>query len=154
MPLSKGSTYDNAYFDYLLNPLKNIFKDEFSSSSVYISPNMQNNGNFEIAIWGSIATTEELRQQGWSKRYNATISMYLKEPNPNEAFYELLYLRAERAYQLLYNNSTKSTTVGSVTMTWTSGETSEFIINEIEDDESEIDGLNKISLDFSCLIER
>ena len=90
----------------------------------------------------------------FSKRYNVTVDVYIREANPNEAFYELLYARAERAYQLLFNNQSKSTTVGGVTLNWVAGETSDVVLNELTNEESEIDGLNKISLDFSCLIER
>ena len=154
MPLSKGTTYDNLAYDYILNPMKNIFKDEFPSSSVYISERLNNAGNFEIKLWSSISTTEDLRNQAFSKRYNVTVDVYIREANPNEAFYELLYARAERAYQLLFNNQSKSTTVGGVTHNWVAGETSDVVLNEFSDEESEIDGLNKISLDFSCLIER
>ena len=154
MPLSKGTTYDNVYYDFLLNPLKNIFKDEFVSSAVYISPDYKNQGNFEVKLWGSLATTEALRQQAWTKNYSVTIDIYLKEVNPKENFYELFYSRAERAYEVLFNNITKSTTIGSGTKTWVNGEVSEMIINSLEEEEDQVDGLHKVTLDFSCIIER
>ena len=154
MALAKGSTYDNVFYDFVLSPLKNLFKDEFASSAVYIHPEIKNKGNFEIKLWGSGATTEDRRQQAWAKIYIISVEIYLREANPNEKFYEILYLRAERAYQLLFNNITKETTVGSTTLTWIDGEVGEMLINEFNEGEEEIDGLNKITLDFSCIIER
>ena len=153
MPLAKGTTYDNVYFDYILNPLKNLLKDEFPSSAVYISPTIEDKGNFQIKLWGSLATSDDFRLNSWSKEYNVTLDLYMIEAGSKERFYEDLYARGERIYQLLYNNITKSTTIGSVTRTWINGSVSEFIVNEITEEE-DIEGLNKISLDFTCNVER
>jgi hypothetical protein len=162
MPLAKGTTYDNIYFDYVLNPLKDLLKDEFPSSAIYVSPTIKDKGNFQIKLWGTLAVSDDYRLNSWSKTYNVTLDLYMVESGANERFYEDLYARAERVYQLLYNNITKSTTItydlgsgigSAVSKTWINGSVSEMIVNDFAEDE-DIEGLHKVSLDFSCNVER
>ena len=154
MPLAVGSTYDNVFFDYVLDGVRDTIRQEFNNAKVYIAPEIQHADNFQVSIWGPSAATEEWWASSWQKEYQVIINMYLIDKNPNEIFYKHLYAMSERLYQLMHNNRTKSITVGSNTLTWINGTVSEVEINELEDEEQEIDGINKISLSFTCLIER
>ena len=76
------------------------------------------------------------------------------DKNPGEAFYKQLYGDSERLYQLLHNNRTKAITEGSTTLTWINGEVEDIVYNDLDENESEIDGLNMAKLNFTCLVER
>ncbi len=154
MPLSKGSTYEGVFYDYVLDGIRDLFITEFNNAKIYIAPQISHADNFQIRIWGTSATTEEWGVQGWQKEYSVDVVLYMIEKNAREPFFKQLYGDAERLYQVLHNNTSYTKTVGSTTLSWINGKVDEIEINELEGDEGDIDGLHTAKMEFSCLIER
>ena len=147
-------TYDNVFYDYCLDPLRDIFIAEYNYGKIYIAPEIMHKDPFSIRIWGMDATTNEYFTSAWQKQYNIEIALYESEKNPKEAFFKQFYNDAERIYQLLFNNKTKSTTIGSTTHAWIDGVCDGFSINEFAGEEEEIEGLNVAKFAFNCKIIR
>ena len=148
-------TYDNIYFDYILDPLRDLFITEFSYGKIYISPSMAHSDPFSIRIWSGTAETTEHLVDAWQKQYNIIISLYSIEKNPGEEFYKQFYNDIERVYQLLFTNCTnKSTTIGATTHKWIDGICEDLEINEYDDQEAEVEGLNVCRFNFSCKLTR
>ena len=155
-------TYENVFYDYVMDPLRDLFVTEYSYGNIYIAPALTNQVPFSIRIWGNDAETHEYLASAWQKQYNVEISLYEIETNPNEAFYKQFYNDIERIYQLLFANAkTNSTAVtgsgnnsSSVTHVWIDGKCDEFTINEFEGAEEAIDGLNVCRFIFDCKIMR
>ena len=159
-----GTGYHNIFYDWVLAGMKTTLNNEFKAAEIYIAPNIKEGAiPFSIRIWGTSANTEEHNVSRWTKEYNLDVCAYFIEKNPNENFYKQFYNDAEHLYQVLFNNKvlniTKSVTpAGSVTgtqrFTWINGTVGSIEINEYAEGEEEIDGLHKITLDFSCIVER
>ena len=155
-------SYDNVFYDYALDPLRDLFITEYTYGKIYIAPSILHQDPFSIRIWGNSADTEEYFSSAWQKQYNIEISLYEVEKNPGEAYFKQFYNDIERIYQLLFANAkNKSTTVSgsgnnssSVTHKWFDGVCDEFVINEFEGEEEEIDGVNVCRFIFNCKIIR
>ena len=155
-------TYENVFYDFVMDPLRDLFATEYSYGKIYIAPSILPQDPFSIRIWGNSAETEEYFTSTWQKQYNVEVSLYEIETNPGEVYYKQFYNDIERIYQLLFANAkTKSTTVtgsgnnsSSVTHVWIDGVCDEFTINEFEGDEEEIEGLNVCRFIFDCKIMR
>jgi hypothetical protein len=155
-------TYENVFYDFVLDPLRDLFITEYRYGKIYISPSILHQDPFSIRIWGNSAETSEYLASAWQKQYNIEISLYEIETNPGEAYFKQFYNDIERIYQLLFANAkTKSTTItgsgnnsNAVTHVWIDGVCDEFIINEFEGDEEEIEGLNVCRFIFDCKIMR
>lgn len=147
-------TYDNVFFDFCLDPLRDLFTSDFNYGKIYIAPEIKHKDSFSIRIWGLNAESEMYVASGWQKQYNIEIALYEIETNPGEAFYKQFYNDSERIYQLLFNNKSKSTTIGSTTHTWIDGVCEGFTINEFVGAEEEIEGLNVAKYVFNCKIIR
>ena len=80
--------------------------------------------------------------------------MYHIEQNPTEIFYKQIYQDAERLNQVIFNNQTKTITVGGRDFTWIAAEIDSIDINPEEETEEDINGLHSASLSFSCLVSR
>ena len=154
MALTKGSTYEGVFYDFVLDGVRDLFISEFNNTKVYIAPKISHADNFQIRIWGTEATTEDWGADYWRKEYSIEISLYMIEKNPREVFYKQLYGDAERLYQVLFNNRSLTKTVGSTTLTWLNGQVDAIDINTFDDEEDEIDGLNVAKLSFSCVVTR
>ena len=92
--------------------------------------------------------------QEWTKRYNVEITMYFIQQNPTEIFYKQIYQDQERLYQVLFNNQTKTVTVGGRDFTWFSAEIDSVDINPEDETDEEINGLHSVVLEYSCLVSR
>ena len=155
-------TYENVFYDYVMDPLRDLFISEYTYGKIYISPQILHQDPFSIRIWGDEAETVEYLATAWQKQYNINISLYSIEKNPNEIFYKQFYNDIERIYQLLFTNAqNQSTTLtgsgnntSSVTHKWLDGVCDEVIINELDEDEEEIEGLNVCKFNFSCKLTR
>lgn len=145
-------SYNNVFYDYVLDPLRDALIDEFNYGNVYVSPEFKDMGTVSIRLFGTESSVESYDLNEWTKRYNVEIAMYLIEANPSEGFYKQLYNDSERLFQLLFSNKTKETTVGSTTLKWYGGVVSDTIINELDDNEEDVEGLNAIKTTFECLI--
>ena len=155
-------TYENVFYDYVMDPLRDLFIAEYNYGKIYISPQILHKDPFSIRIWGNSAETEVTTASTWHKQYNIEISLYEIETNPGEAYFKQFYGDIERIYQLLFTNAkTNSTTVSgsgnnssSVTHIWADGQCEEFTINEFDEGEDEIEGLNVCKFIFSCKMMR
>ena len=155
-------TYENVFFDYVMDPLRDLFISEYNYGKIYISPQILHKDPFSIRIWGNNAETEVTAASTWHKQYNIEISLYEIEINPGEAYFKQFYSDIERIYQLLFTNAkTNSTTVSgsgnnasSVTHIWADGQCEEFTINEFAGEEEAIEGLNVCKFIFSCKMMR
>ena len=155
-------TYENVFFDYVMDPLRDLFISEYNYGKIYISPSILHKDPFSIRIWGNSAETEVTAASTWHKQYNIEISLYEIETNPGETYFKQFYSDIERIYQLLFANAkTKSTTVtgsgnnsSSVTHTWIDGVCEDFTINEFVGEEEAIEGLNVCRYTFNCKIMR
>ena len=155
MALVKGSTYENVFYEYVLDGVRDLFISEFNNVKVYIAPKISHADNFQIRLWGTSATTEEWGVSGWQKEYNVDVVLYMIEKNASEPFYKQFYGDGERLYQVLHNNLTLTKTVGSTTLSWINGKAGELVTDgEFEGDEEDIDGLHVARLPFSCFVER
>jgi len=156
-------TYENIMYDFVMDPLRDLFISEYNYGKVYIAPSIVHKDPFSIRIWGNSSETSEYMATAWYKQYNIEISLYEIEANPGEKFYKQFYNDVERIYQLLFTNAkNKSTTLSSgsgsntssVTYKWIDGTCEEFTINEFDEGEDEIDGLNVCKFIFNCKIMR
>ena len=156
-------TYENVFHDFVMDPLRDLFISEYNYGKIYISPQILHKDPFSIRIWGNSAETNEYFATAWQKQYNIEISLYEIETNPGEAYYKQFYNDIERIYQLLFTNAkAKSTTLSSgsgnntssVTHKWIDGVCEEFTINEFDEGEDEIEGLNVCKFIFNCKITR
>ena len=156
-------TYENVLYDFVMDPLRDLFITEYTYGKIYIAPSILHKDPFSIRIWGNSAETNEYYASAWQKQYNVEISLYEIETNPGEAYYKQFYNDIERIYQLLFTNAkAKATTLSggsgnntsSVSHSWIDGVCEEFTINEFEEDEDEIDGLNVCKFIFNCKVMR
>ena len=155
-------TYENVLYDFVMDPLRDLFITEYNYGKIYIAPSILHQDPFSIRIWGNDATTEQYMSSAWQKQYNVEIALYEIETNPGEAYFKQFYNDIERIYQLLFANAkTKSTSVtgsgnnsSSVTHTWIDGVCEDFTINEFAGEEEAIEGLNVCRYTFNCKIIR
>ena len=156
-------TYENVFYDFVMVPLRDLFITEYNYGKIYIAPSILHQDPFSIRIWGNSAETSEYLESTWHKQYNVEVSLYEIEKNPGEAYFKQFYNDIERIYQLLFANAkAKSTTLSSgsgsntssVSHSWIDGVCDEFIINEYEGEEEEIEGLNVCRFIFNCKIMR
>ena len=147
-------SHENIFFDYVLDPLRDLFIAEYSYGKIYIAPRILHKDPFTIRIWGSETSTDQYVASAWQKQYDIQIALYSIEKNPGEKYYQQFFKDAERIYQLLFNNKAKSTTVNSVTHVWIDGVCEGFIINEYEEEEEVVDGLNVARFNFNCKVMR
>ena len=145
-------SYNNVFYDYVLDPLRDALIDEFNYGAVYISPEFKDMGTVSIRLFGTESEVESYDLDHWTKKYTIEIAMYLIESNPTEGFYKQLYNDSERLFQLLFTNKTKETTVDSTTMNWHGGVVEDVTINELDEGEEEVEGLNVIKTTFECFV--
>ena len=129
-------------------------RSEYSGMKVYVAPEIATkySASVSMRLWGTSASKSEYVVDAHARVYNVDIALYIKHMNPNEIFYKKLYNDGERLHQLIFENKTKSTTVGSTTLQWSDGSINDMVINDLDEAESEIEGLHTIKLDFSCNI--
>ena len=155
-------TYENVFYDFVMDPLRDLFISEYTYGKIYIAPQILHQDPFSIRIWGNEVETVEYLATAWQKQYNISISLYSIEKNPNEIFYKQFYNDIERIYQLLFTNAKiNSTTLsgsgnntGSATHKWLDGVCEDMAINEFEEEEEAIEGLNVCKFNFSCKLTR
>ena len=154
MSLVLNTTYENVFYDVVLDGLRDILISEYRYGKIYIAPEIKYQDPFSIRLWGTDANTEIFTATEWQKQYNVEIVMYFIEQNPTERFYKQVYQDAERLNQLIFNNQTKTITVDSREFVWLSGEIESIEVNAENEVEEDIKGLNSVLLSFSCLVSR
>ena len=147
-------TYENVFFDFVMDPLRDLFITEYNYGKIYISPKILHKDPFSIRIWGNECETISYNQNEWVKRYTNEISLYEIETNPGEAFYKQFLNDSERLYQLLFSKNNLSTTVGSTTLNYYDGVVESMTINDFVGGEEEIDGLNVCRFEFNVTLSR
>ena len=147
-------SYDNVWFNYILDPIRDFFITEYNYGKIYISPSILHQDPFSIRIWGNSTETISYNQSEWVKRYSNEISLYEIETNPGEAFYKQFLNDSERIYQLLFSKNYVSTTVDSTTLNYYDGIVESMEINEYVGVEEEIEGLNVCRLIFNVTLSR
>ena len=156
-------TYENVFYDFVMDPLRDLFITEYAYGKIYIAPSILHKDPFSIRIWGESADTNQYVSSAWQKQYNVEIALYEIETNPGEAFFKQFYSDIERIYQLLFTNAkTKSTTLSggsgsntsSVTHVWIDGVCEGLEVNDFADEEDEVEGLNVCRFVFNCKILR
>lgn len=147
-------TYENIFFDFVIDPLRDMMRSEYAGMTVYVAPTIETkySANVSMRLWGTSAEKSEYIVDGHSRVYNVDVALYVMQMNPNERFYKKLYNDGERLHQLIFENKTKKTTVGSTTLQWADASIENMIINDLDDEESEIEGLHTIKMEFSCNI--
>ena len=155
-------TYENVLYDFVMDPLRDLFIAEYNYGKIYISPQILHKDPFSIRMWGNNAETTQHQAVAWLKQYNIEIALYEIETNPGENYFKQFYSDIERIYQLLFANAkTNSTSVtgsgnnsSSATHVWIDGVCEEFTINEFDEGEDEIEGLNVCKFIFNCKMMR
>ena len=156
-------TYENVLYDFVMDPLRDLFIAEYTYGKVYIAPSILHKDPFSIRIWGNNAETNEYYASAWQKQYNVEIALYEIETNPGEEYFKQFYNDIERIYQLLFTNAkAKSTTLSggsgsntsSVSHSWIDGVCEDFTINEFVGEEDTIEGLNVCRYTFNCKVMR
>ena len=154
MALVLNTDYENVFYDVVLDGVRDLIISEWSYGKIYIAPELKHQDPFSIRLWGTEAETETFTATEWQKRYNVEIFMYHIEHNPTEFFYKQIYQDAERLNQVIFNNQTKTITVGGRDFVWLAAEIESIDINPENEEEEDIDGLHSASLSFSCLVTR
>ena len=147
-------SYDNVWFNYILDPIRDFFVTEYNYGKIYISPQILHKDPFSIRIWGNECETVNYNQNEWVKRYMNEIFLYEIETNPGEEFYKQFLNDAERIYQLLFSKNNLSTTVGSTTLNYYDGVVDSMTINDFVGEEEDIEGLNVCKFEFNCTLSR
>ena len=147
-------TYENIFFNFVIDPLRDLMRTEYSGMKVYVAPeiDIKYQANTSMRLWGTSAEKSEYVVDAHSRVYNVDVALYILQMNPNEMFYKKLYNDGERLHQLIFENKTTKTTVGSTTLQWADASINTMSINELNDVESDVKGLHSIKLDFSCNI--
>ena len=147
-------SYDNVWFDYILDPIRDFFISEYSYGKIYIAPSILHKDPFSIRIWGNSTETISYNQNEWVKQYINEISLYEIETNPGESFYKQFLNDSERIYQLLFTKNNLSTTVGSTTLNYYDGTVESMTVNDFVDEEDGIEGLNVCRFEFNVTLSR
>ena len=147
-------TYENIFFNFVIDPLRDLMQTEYSGMKVYVAPGIDTkfNASVSMRLWGTSVEKSEYVVDAHARVYNVDIALYMMQTNPNETFYKKLYNDGERLHQLIFENKTKSTTVDSTTLQWSDASINDMVINDLDDSEAEVEGLHTIKLDFSCNI--
>ena len=147
-------TYENVFFNFVIDPLRDTLRSEYTGIKVYVAPeiDIKYNANVSMRLWGTSAEKSEYVVDGHARVYSVEIALYMMQMNPNETFYKKLYNDGERLHQLIFENKIKSTTVGSTTLQWSDASVNSMVINDLDDAEAEVEGLHSVKLDFSCNI--
>ena len=155
MPLAVNDTYQNVFYDYVLDSIRDVLISEFNYGKIYIAPNILYKEPFQIRIWGlSQEETDDITGSEWQKEYKIEIVLALINQSNNEQFFKQLYQDSERIYQSLWNNfkGSYAKTVSSKTLHLIDG-----ALDSIEyeiDEEEEIDGLHVARIEFTVLVNR
>ena len=89
-------TYENVFYDFVMDPLRDLFITEYNYGKIYISPQILHKDPFSIRIWGNMAETSEYLNSAWQKQYNVEVSLYEIETNPGEVYFKQFYPYMDR----------------------------------------------------------
>ena len=156
MALAVNTTYQNVFYDFVLDSIRDTLITEFNYGKIYIAPNILHKDPFQIRIWGtSQEETDNLAGNEWQKQYFVQIVLGAISQNPDEQFFKQFYQDSERIYQSLRNTyqGTLAKTVNSNALILMAGNI-ENIEYEISDEDEGIEGLHLATIDFNILVNR
>ena len=153
MSLTLNSTYQNVFYDFVLDSIRDTLITEYKYGKVYIAPEMQYDEPFSIRLWGTRHSIDNYSAGEWVKEYNVDLVLYSKV-DKNEQSYKQFYADQERIFQSLWNTykGTVDKTVSSVTIHLTTGMANEIEILTPED--TEIEGLFSAVFSFTIFANR
>jgi len=105
-------TYNTVWWDKVLNPIKNIIKNEFPHFSTYISESYKPMGNISFRLFGISSTLLQRHHKSEIREYEIEIAYYLKDAGERERTYEKIYRDMDRLNTLVFKNRTYSGTGG------------------------------------------
>ena len=154
MALILGTTYDNIWFNVVIDKIRDVITTDRNYSNAYISPTYKENGSYSVRIWGNSADTVQYVANEWNKRYELEIVLYEIIPSADEQFYKTFYADIERLYQVLFNNRVNSVTSDGNTYKYSDGQVGDITINDLTEAEEAVDGLHSATFTFSCSVFR
>tara|TARA_Y100000310_G_C20492068_1_gene719726 strand:- start:139 stop:612 length:474 start_codon:yes stop_codon:yes gene_type:complete len=148
-------TYTNIFWNFVLDPLRDILISEYAYGNIYIAPTILHQVPFSIRVWGNSVDTLDYTIESSLRQHNIEVALYMIESNPGEEFYKQFFNDGERLHQLLFENKTNSTTSvnsagTSITREWLGGIVDSTTINDLTTEEAAIEGLHSIKCDFNC----
>tara|TARA_Y100000034_G_C6647019_1_gene283084 strand:+ start:71 stop:544 length:474 start_codon:yes stop_codon:yes gene_type:complete len=148
-------TYTNIFWNFVLDPLRDLIVSEYAYGNIYIAPSILHQVPFSIRIWGNSVDTLEYSDEANLRQHNIEVALYLIEASPGEEFYKQFINDGERLHQLLFENKETTTTSTnsagtSITRSWFDGTVESMNINDLTEDESAIEGLHTIKCNFTC----
>lgn len=154
MALALGTTYDNIWFDVVMDKIRDVINSDRSYSNVYISPTYKAMSSYSVRLWGYSAETLQYVANEWNKRYELEIVLYEILQSNDEASYKVFYSDIERLYQVLFNNKVGITTTNGNTYKFSDGLVGNIAINDLTEEEQAVDGLHSATFTFSCSVFR
>tara|TARA_Y100000401_G_scaffold115602_1_gene119612 strand:+ start:302 stop:757 length:456 start_codon:yes stop_codon:yes gene_type:complete len=149
MALVLGTTYNNVFYDNVLQKLRSIIVTD-RSCTVYVSPDYKDMGTYSIRLWGESSETDLMTANEWRRLYNVELSLYSIGEEGDERFYEQLYSDSERLHQLLFNNKENNAS----SFPWHDGTVSSITFDEFTEGEADVDSLHVARFLFSCRLSR
>ena len=148
-------TYTNIFWNFVLDPLRDLFVSEYSYGNIYIAPALIHQVPFSIRIWGDSVSALEYSDEANLRQHNIEVALYMIESIPDDNFYKQFYKDGERVHQLLFENKVTSTSstnsAGStITRSWFDGTVDSMTINDLTTEEDAIAGLHSIKCNFNC----
>ena len=149
MVLSINSTYQNVFYDFILDSIRDTLVTEYNYGKIYIAPEKKYDDPFSIRLWGINHSLENYSAGEWTKEYSVDIVLYSKLDD-NEQAYKQFYADQERIFQSLWNTykGVVAKTVEAVTIHLSTGLVNDIEILTPEDTEEE----NLFQANFSLTI--
>lgn len=152
MALVLNSTYQNVAYDYVLDGIRDILRAEFAHGKIYVAPVIKGPETFQIKLWLNESETLRYNAQSITREFITQIDLFFIEQNEDEKAYKQLHQDAERIYQLMFNNAHKEVTVNGNALQWIDGTVQNIVINDFTEEEAEIEGLLKATMEFRCVV--
>ena len=153
MPLLINTTYQNVFYDFVIDSVRDTLITEFNYGKIYVAPEKLYDDPFSIRIWGTNHSLDNYSAGEWVKEYSLDIVMFAKIENKEQS-YKQFYADQERIFQSLWNTYKGSTakTLNGVTIHLTSG-----FANDIEiltPEETDEENLYSANFSFTILANR
>tara|TARA_Y100001938_G_C8095538_1_gene437915 strand:- start:555 stop:1022 length:468 start_codon:yes stop_codon:yes gene_type:complete len=153
MALTLNSTYQNVFYDFVLDHMRDTLITEFNYGKIYIAPEKLYDDAFSIKLWGTAHRLDNFSAGEWVKEYDVLISFYAKLDN-NEQSYKQFYADQERIFQCLHNEfkGVTAKTVSSTTIHLTNGQINE--IDVLTPEDTNVENLFQAEFTFTVLANR
>lgn len=148
--MAKTTDYSNITYNDVLVPIRQILREQYNPSPIYISPFfMQQSEDFSIRIFSTRSEFVSIYSSTtFSRRIFVDIVQYNSVRNPKEYDYEYMYREMERTNQILTNNHAKDAGNDANVISWIEGQVEEIEFENVTED------LMAVNFLFSCIISR